>query len=324
MQRRDMMGGFFGTETTQGGHGLPYAEGECCAYVSSGRAALECLLRSMPRPRRVLVPRFCCDTVLQPMQRLGLPVVRYGVDDALRPLPPQDAGAEDLLLLVDYFGLTGGHVLQAAARHPGPVVVDATTALYAHPLPGVPTFYSLRKFGGVADGGIACAPFPVHLPAAQDDSSERARFLRLRTEQGAQAALPASEAAEASLSAPARRMSHLTRRMAAGVHWEEAAARRMRNYTALHRALQCINRLELPEPAPCAPFCYPLVSGIPGLRDALIEAGVALPLFWPEVIAATDADAPENRLARTLLPLPLDQRYTESDMEYLARLILFP
>ena len=36
----------------------------------------------------------------------------------------------------------------------------------------------------------------------------------------------------------------------------------------------------------------------------------------------TDACDEENRLARTLLPLPLDQRYEKCDMERLLHLIL--
>lgn len=319
-----MMGGFFGLERTEN-HALPYAESPFCAYLSSGRAALECLLLSMPGGvgslRRALVPRFCCDTVLQPFHRLGITVERYAVDEELRPHPPDDAGENDLLLLVNYFGLTGQHVGETAAQHTGPVVVDATLALYSTPLPGIPTFYSLRKFGGVADGGIASAPYPLKLPTETDCSAQRAGYLLQRTESGAAAALEASEQAENSLQAPARRMSTLTRYMAAGIHWQNAARARRRNYGILQAALGGINRLSLPTQAPGAPFCYPLVSGIPDLRDALVEAGIALPLFWPEVIASTAPSDTENRLARTLLPLPLDQRYTARDMEHLCRLI---
>jgi hypothetical protein len=54
----------------------------------------------------------------------------------------------------------------------------------------------------------------------------------------------------------------------------------------------------------------------------LIDAGVRLPLYWPEVIDNTDAADTENRLARTLLPLPLDQRFTEQDMQNLPELVL--
>ena len=96
----------------------------------------------------------------------------------------------------------------------------------------------------------------------------------------------------------------------------------MENYATLHAALEEINHLQLPEAPAYAPMCYPLVSGIPGLRDTLIDAGIALPLYWPEVIDTTEAGSTENRLARRLLPLPLDQRYTKTDMEQLIRLIL--
>lgn len=322
MDARDWMGGAFGWEGAGVGN-FPYREGERCAYVSSGRAALECLLRSMPRlPRRVWVPRFACNTLMQPLHRLGLDVRRYPVGCQLEAELPADAGKEDLLLLINYFGLTAQAVQRATAAHRGPVVVDATAALYCPPLPGIPTFYSPRKFGGLADGGIACAPFPIVLPEEQDMSAQRMQGLLLRAEAGLEAAAAAIQQAEDSLDAPPRRMSGLTRQLLGSIDWEGAARARLENYAVLHAALSSLNRLDLPAEPVVAPFCYPLVSGIPGLRDALVDAGVALPLFWPEVIDATDASETENQLARTLLPLPLDQRYGEADMRRLLELIL--
>ena len=316
----DLIGAFFGLELPpasgpgEGGN-FPYAESPHCAWVSSGRAAFECLLRSMPRPGRVFVPRFTCDTVLEPLRRLGLPVLRYELTEDWLPQLPEPAGKEDMLLLTNYFGFTGEAVARAAAEHPGPCVVDATTALFSPPLPGVPTFYSLRKFAGVPDGGVACAPFPICRPGEVDRSAARARYLLERLELGATAALPASEAAEAELSAaPPRRMSPLTRALVQSIDWEHIAACRRRNYAALHARLALLNHWELPPEPPAAPFCYPFVSAIPGLRDALVDAGMALPLFWPEVIRDTPAAAPSNTLARRLLPIPLDQRYTPATL----------
>lgn len=309
----DLIGAFFGLELpapTAAGCAFPHAESPCCAWVSSGRAAFECLLCSMPRPARVLVPRFTCDTVLEPLCRLGLPVLRYELGDDWQPVLPESPKEDDLLLLTNYFGFTGDAVARAATAHPGPCVVDATTALYAPPLPGVPTFYSLRKFAGVPDGGVAVAPFPIRLPEEEDRSSARARFLFERVEYGAAAALPASEAAEGELSAnPPRRMSPLTRALVRSIDWEHIAAARRRNYAALHARLATLNHWELPAEPPTAPFCYPFVSAIPALRDSLIDAGFALPLFWPEVIRNTPATSPANILSRRLLPIPLDQRY---------------
>lgn len=320
----DMMGGFFAATELQERGDLPWEDGPCCALLSSGRAALEVLLRNLPcRPRRVWVPRMACDTLLHPPERLGLPVVRYACDEQLRPLLPTDAGEEDALILINYFGVTGAAVEAAASDFRGTVLVDATTALHA-PLPAhaAGIFYSFRKFLPVADGGAAVARYPLtRLPEAEDDSRTRERFLHLRAAQGAHAAAAAAQEAEDSLSAPPLRLSPQTRERLRGINCAAAAARRRENYRLLHAALAPLNRLELPAEPPAAPMCYPLVSGIPDLRDSLVDAGIALPLYWPEVIAATAPHEAENRLARTLLPLPLDQRYTDADMQHLLRLI---
>lgn len=320
----DMMGGFFAATELQEHGDFPWAEGPGCTFVSSGRAALELLLRNLPRrPRCLWVPRMACDTLLQPAEHLGLPVARYHCDEQLRPQLPPEAGAEDALILINYFGLTEEAVAAAAAVFPGAVLVDATTALHA-PLPphadGI--FYSFRKFLPVADGGAAVASFPLaQLPAETDDSCERERFLHLRAAQGAHAAAAAAQAAEDSLAEPMKHLSPQTRARLRGISCEAAASRRRENYRLLHAALAPLNRLSLPSEPPVAPMCYPFVSGIPDLRDSLIDAGIALPLYWPEVIAATEAHETENRLARALLPLPLDQRYTAADMQRLLRLI---
>lgn len=323
---RDMMGGFFGYEAPQTDTGnVPLEEDECCAFTNCGRAALEVLLRNLPfRPRCVWVPRFICDTVTEPIRRLGLPLRRYRCDKQLSPLLPDDLREEDVLLLVNYFGLADERLEVAASGHPGPVLVDATTALYAtRPDAASGIFYSFRKFLPVADGGSALACYPLHTrPAETDDSRARMRFLHLRAEQGAVAAAAAAQEAEDSLSAPAKRLSPQTRALLGGIDIERARERRSANYRLLHAALAPLNRLELPDVPPSAPLCYPFVTAIPGLRDSLIDAGIALPLYWPEVIEATKAQETENRLARTLLPLPLDQRYGEEDMARLLKLIL--
>lgn len=318
---QDMMGGFFGLELPVFDN-FPYREGSCCAYLSSGRAAFECLLMNIPRPACVWAPRFLCDTMLQAPARLGIPVKRYACTAQLAPILPE-VQENELVLLVNYFGLTGEAVSKAAASLPGRCVVDATTALYSPPLPGVPTIYSPRKFAGVPDGGVLCAPSPIrHLPTETQVSAPLSMHLLERLESGATTASRSCEAAEEALSAPARRMSRLTRRLHQSIDFEAAARKRLENYAALHQTLGSINRLQLPSTPQHAPMCYPLVSGIPGLRDALIDAGIALPLYWPEVIEETDACDEENRLARTLLPLPLDQRYEKCDMERLLHLIL--
>lgn len=297
---------------------FPFASSSSCVWVNSGRAAFECILHSLPqRIGRVWLPRFICNTLLQPLERMRLPVRFYEVDAQMHPVPVPDIATDDVLVAVNYFGLTAEAVAQVVEQVPCTVVVDATTAFYAPPLPGVPCFYSPRKFAGMVDGGIAVAPFSLVEPAAQDAASDARCETLLQSCSDA-----AVQAAEDALSGAPLRMGEVSKELMLSIDWNAAAQQRLRNYAVLHRTLAPLNRLQLPAEPIHAPMCYPFVSGIPGLRDYLIDAGVRLPLYWPEVIAATDASATENKLARTLLPLPIDQRYTEQDMEHLLSLVL--
>lgn len=323
-------------------HGNPlgfagFRESHRCAMLHCGRAAWECVLRGemerrermgLPGIRRVLMPRFTCSTVWEPLRRLGLRGETYGISRSLEPVLPADAGEEEVLLLTDYFGVSADTVRRAGMGFPGLVVVDATMAFFAR-YDGLwpearpwAAYYSVRKFAGVPDGGVAVASFDLPLPVEFSRSGERVRPLLLRRDHGAVAAAKASEAAEAGLSGPALRMSGLTRLLVQRVDWERVNRRRCENYARLHEALGRINRLSLPARVQHGPFCYPLLSGIPGLRDELVDAGVALPLLWPEVIEACPPESAENEVARSLLPLPLDHRYGPHEMDWLIRLIL--
>ena len=314
------MGGFFGLELPAY-HNFPFPESECCVWTNSGRTALACILDNLPRPRRIFIPRYICHTLAEPLANFCTET--YGCRADLSPILPDDARQDDLIILVDYFGLTAQHVLNAAEQFPGQVIVDATTALFSKYGEQFPTFYSPRKFVGVPDGGIACAPFPLNRhPAEQSLSADTAHHLLQRIESGIIAAAESAQKAENALCNTRLAMSPLTRRLLSSIDFDTVASRRMENYHILHRELATLNRLHLPAHPDSAPMYYPFVCGIPGLRDDLIDAGIALPLFWEEVIAATPAHCTENALARTLLPLPIDQRYDRNDMLHLLRLII--
>lgn len=319
---QDMMGGFFGLELPEFNN-FPFVESTNCALLNSGRSALACILDNMPRPRRIFIPRFSCDTLREPLT--NIPTTYYGCDETLTPLLPEDAGDDDCIILINYFGLTGKQLLTAAEQFPGQVIADATTALFWKAPEDIPVFYSLRKFVGVPDGGIACAPFPLTvLPEHTALSADSALHLLQRLESGIEKAASAAQKSEDSLCEKRLRMSPLTKKLLPSINFERAARQRLENYGTLHRVLAELNRLPLPVIPDSAPMCYPFVCGIPGLRDDLIDAGIALPLYWPEVIDSTDSESAENKLTRTLLPLPLDQRYDRNDMQHLLRLILLP
>ena len=281
----------------------------------SGRAALGCLLDNMPRTfRRALIPVFTCDTVLEPFRRRKISILRYRVDKQLTPQIPDDTTEDDLLLLTNYFGLTGPNVAQVCVTPPCQIIIDAATSLYVEPPSDIPIFYSPRKFCHVPHGGLAISPNPLStLPPQQEKHpvypaqlSPTLHIFRQERELQNNEALLSPEG-QAVLSQ---------------FNWESDDAQRRHHYAILHAALKDINRLHLPDEAPGGPMCYPLLSGIPNLRDELADDGIRIPLFWPDVIRHTSASDSENYLARNLLPLPLGPALKEVDIHHIIFSIL--
>ncbi len=290
------------------------AETARCVRFISGRAALGALLEQAKPFRRAYLPLFTCDTVLEAFHLRNIPIVRYRVKEDLSPIIPGDLTAQDLLLLTNYFGYTGADIEKHAHAHQGQTIVDAATALYYTPPEGIPCFYSPRKFCQMPTGGIAvsASAIPTRGPVAEAAIpaecrlSPQMQIFRM----------------ERSLHHREERLSREDSTHMDSYPWLDDAAARFHQYGLLHQRLKHINRLPLPEAAPSAPLCYPLLSGIPRLRDDLADAGIRLPLYWPEVIRKTHADDTENYLARNLLPLPLGLSYTPADLHRIADCIL--
>ena len=106
-----------------------------------------------------------------------------------------------------------------------------------------------------------------------------------------------------------------------GIDYEWAETVRKRNYAFLHEALGRINGLELnSEPGT---FMYPLLLKNGGeIRKRLQSKKVYIPTLWPDVFGWCSADDTEYVMAENILPLPIDQRYTVEDMDYLKKEIL--
>ena len=71
------------------------------------------------------------------------------------------------------------------------------------------------------------------------------------------------------------------------------------------------------------PFAYPLMleNGMQ-LKKRLAEENIFIPTLWPELSDTLPAESTERRLAENILPLPVDQRYTDKDMHAMAEAII--
>lgn len=320
MRVPDAIGGYFGLELQPKDGPLRPA----ALSYQSARAAYLALLRA-GRPNRVWMPWFICDSMMEPLQACGVPVVRYGLTESWAVGAEVTLQPNDWLLYVNYFGLNDAMVDDVLHRFPGrQVVIDNAQGFYAKPPACLATIYSPRKFFGVPDGGYLLTELPLVEPDDVDDrSAYRCSHLVVRRALGAERGYQDFIAAERSLAMQEpKTMSQLTADLLATIDYEAVLDRRRENFLKLHDALSESNKLPLRLRGRAGPLCYPYLVDEPGLRAKLTAERIYVATYWPEVVRS-EYGVPllERSLTHGLLPLPCDQRYAEADMDRIIQTI---
>lgn len=301
------IGGYFGMEELPGKEYYPDL-----ISLNLGRTALLFLLK-LRRYKEIFLPRYLCDSVISACSKLDITVSFYSLDENLVPqidfLPENSC-----LYLVNYYGqLTDEKILYYHQKY-GQIIVDHTHAFYQRPLPGIDTIYSCRKFFGLPDGAYLSAGDLTADDLPEDFSTSRMEHILGRYERGGHAYYSVMlENAASFHSEEIRRMSRLTHNLLRGIDYEACAQKRSSNYDTLDSFLSETNALPFRKPG--VPMCYPyFVKNGPKIRAALAQQKIYVPVYWKNVIETSPENTVEYRYASDILPLPCDQRYSESDM----------
>jgi hypothetical protein len=309
------VGGFFELELPTLKGALPPVD---AALFRSGRACLRSILET-ERPRRLLVPFYVCDAALEAPRALDIPIVFYPIDRGFCPILP-DVLDTDVVLAVNHFGLHGTATAELSALG-SRLILDQTHAFFAPREPAVWQFTSARKWFGVPDGGLAWGPrkLPFQPPRNLDRVPIHLIERRFGGPAAAEHAYRAYQEAEASFDAEAAPISLTTVALLSGVDVDFVQRARRQNYERLHARLAANNTLALSALGSAVPFCYPFLPRGSASREALAKEGVFVPRFWQDCLDRGRSEfAWELELSARLLPLPVDHRYGESDMDRVA------
>ncbi|MCI1858740.1 MAG: hypothetical protein LKI80_11340 [Sporolactobacillus sp.] len=289
--------------------------------LNSGRYCLEYILR-VRQYRKIYLPAYICDSVLQPVDRLQLDYAFYEIGKDFLPLLGQVRERGACVLYVDYFGLNGAQAREVCRRFPH-VILDNTQAFFADPAAGVDTFYSTRKFFGVPDGGYLYTNARKQLDLDADPAYYRCDALLKQIDLGATAAEPLFEQNEAYLdTCGMHAMSPVTRRLLGSIDYRHVRERRNANFRYLHNRLEPLNQLEVTADGLNGPFCYPLLTDRgEALKEALLARRIYVNDYWQDVAAHVSPSSFEYRLAKRLIPLPVDQRYGEKEMHRIVQVV---
>lgn len=309
------IGGFFGLELAQ----RQPIHADALA-LNSGRNALRLLLRASGISR-IHIPVFSCPALVSSIQAEGVSVVYYRVTADLEPTDLAPPSADEAILLINYFGLKDTMVQHYTSAYSN-VIVDQCQALFASSLSALGSFYSPRKFVGVADGGYLSTRLEVAAALPMDESSQRYQHCLQRIDAGAPAAFTAYQNAEKLLAdLPPALMSRLTCSVLSSIDYAYVSQRRRENFNRLHAGLAGFNRLSLELDDQAVPMVYPFVVDAPGLRDQLIGQGIYIARYWPDPEGLLPEDPVAEMLSCHLLPLPIDQRYGASEMQLLVEFV---
>lgn len=289
--------------------------------LNCGRSALQYILKAH-RYRKIYLPAYICNSVLQPILEEQIAYEYYSINEKFEPLLEINLLENEAILYVNYFGIHDAVVCDVVKKFKN-VIIDNTQAFYTKPISGVSTFYSARKFFGVPDGAYLYTDSLLNQTFELDHSYTRMEHLLQRID------LTATDGYDSFLKNESefdysgiRQMSKLTRSMLSSIDYDRCKKQRRDNYMYLHRRLGHINCLDLPSLGSQVPMIYPFISDAKELREYLIQNKIYVATYWKEVVQRVSVNSLEKKFTESLLPIPIDQRYTEKEMEFIVQLIL--
>lgn len=309
------IGGYFGLDDFDG---KEYHQG--LIAVNNARNALVYLLRAR-RIKKLFIPYFLCDSVSSVCDREGCVYEYYHIDNELKPIFKRKLEKSEYLYVVNYYGqLTDEYVISLKEKHER-IILDNVQAFFDHPIVGIDTVYSCRKFFGVPDGGYVATDEALNENLKQDVSMERMRHVlgRYEGECANEYYADFKENDRSFIKLELRSMSKLTHNILRAIDYETVKKNREDNFIFLHEYLKDTNGISVR--CPQGPYAYPFYckDGMK-VKKSLAENKIFVATLWPNVLHMDGSL--EKDFAENILPLPCDQRYDRKDMEIIIAEVL--
>lgn len=307
------IGGYIELDT----YHLPMLHDDAIA-LNCGRNCLAYLFKSRGI-KKLKVPYFICNSIFNVCDREGVEKRYYHIGMDFKPIAGLTLEDDEWLYLVNFYGQISNDEIKGYVEKYERVIIDQANDYFAAPLLGVDSFYTCRKWFGVADGAFLYTDKELNEDFPVDESYDRMRFLLGRYERGANEFYSEYNSNNKYfIDQPIKLMSKLTRNLLHGIDYSEQEKRRRENFGYLHERLEGRNQLKLKP----ATFMYPLmIDNGAVVRKKLQEQKIYIPTLWPTVFEVTDDKDLEYQMAENILPLPIDQRYGTEDMKYMLKQI---
>ena len=120
---------------------------------------------------------------------------------------------------------------------------------------------------------------------------------------------------------PIKQISPITENFMRSFDYKSICKARTENFLYLNEQFSKINKLNLSVPE--GAFMYPLyLENGAEIRKKLQQEKIYIPTLWPDVFDICKESDLEYDYAKSILPIPLDQRYGKEEMAYIAGRIM--
>lgn len=292
--------------------------------LNSARSCLELVLREK-KIKKVYLPAFICDAMLKPITKLNIAYEFYDIGLDFKPVFNKELVKDDLIVIVNYFGIFFYNDVSGIFGK-GHILIDNAQNFFGKSIKqkNVYTVYSPRKFFGVIDGGILENFVTNRSDFNKCDEGELIEILKphlLRYEYGNNLdRYNLFSVKELKYYNEIYSISNLTKSLLSLMDFERVKEKRINNFNCLHdnlndKSLIPVKRLNGNGKVP---MIYPFfVKNNEEVYSKLIREKIYCPYYWREVLNREGDFINSKKLARSLVALPIDQRYNIEDMQYI-------
>ena len=291
--------------------------------LSTGRACLN-LIVSIHLPKRVHIPFYSCDTLLEPFLMNDVRVIYYEIDENFEIKSLDNFSEGDMLLYINYFGIKNSYAESLVKKFAGSTIIDNSQQYFSNGYSSGYSFVSARKFFAVPDGAFLYSMHEIDISNYPSNVDVDLNYLFFPMFHEGNRSLDAFHKNEKLLSSEIKGPSQYSERILEGLNLERVSTIRKENFDFLSDRLISLNQLsfasnsgELP------PFCYPFLHPKEIDKDHLVDEGFYIPSYWSDV---NNRDIEgfefEKTLSKHLLPLPVDHRYSQTQLVRLVDYLL--
>lgn len=285
------------------------------SMLSCGRSGLAWILKHI-HCDKLYIPYYICPVVPELLTEKGIKFEYYHVNEFLMPEKIPSLLENEYFLYVNYFGIKDSACDRLSEQLGSKLILDLTQAFFYDVPSQIKSFTSARKFFGVPDG---CTISGVTVAGISDlpryNGAGNAGHLLLRQDGKLPEGYTEFVKHESTLG-DMLQISELSENILQRIDCSSVENRRIENFSVLHDALGKINQLK--DLTPCASLCYPLLlENGHEIKKELCENKIFVPTYWPNLDIREKLIATEKNFVDNLICLPMDQRYSSIDMEYI-------